>query len=170
MNCELCQAEGALTATPLPPHTDETMDLCGLCAAHLEAPAGAPQGHWRGLAEAIWSERPIVQAASYRVLNQLRDQGWPTEILEMAYLEEAVRDWAEAAVADKHRDCFGAELQNGDSVVLIQSLDVKGSTLTAKKGTVVKNIRCVPDVPEHLEGRVEGQLIVILTKYVKRQG
>ncbi|NDD35253.1 MAG: PhnA protein, partial [Flavobacteriia bacterium] len=34
----------------------------------------------------------------------------------------------------------------------------------------VKNIRCVPDVPEHLEGRVEGQLIVILTKYVKRQG
>jgi protein PhnA len=42
--------------------------------------------------------------------------------------------------------------------------------LTAKKGTVVKNIRCVPDVPEHLEGRVEGQLIVILTKYVKRQG
>lgn len=73
-------------------------------------------------------------------------------------------------VADKHRDCFGADLQNGDSVVLIQSLDVKGSTLTAKKGTVVKNIRCVPDVPEYLEGRVEGQLIVILTKYVKRQG
>jgi protein PhnA len=159
-----------MVSVHLAPNALETMDLCALCAGHLEDPKGAPQGHWRALAESIWSERNIVQAASYRILSQLRDQGWPAEILEMAYLEESVKDWAEAAVSDKHRDCFGAELQNGDSVVLIQSLDVKGSTLTAKKGTVVKNIRCVPDVPEHLEGRVEGQLIVILTKYVKRQG
>ena len=92
MNCELCQAEGPLIATPLSPKVDEIMNLCVLCAGHLEAPAGASLGHWRGLAEAIWSERPIVKAASYRVLNQLRDEGWPTEILEMAYLEESVKD------------------------------------------------------------------------------
>jgi protein PhnA len=36
-------------------------------------------------------------------------------------------------------------------------------------GTVVKNIRLVEDNTEQIEGRIEGQLIVILTKYVRRQ-
>ena len=58
---------------------------------------------------------------------------------------------------------------SGDSVVLIKSLDVKGSTLTAKLGTVVKNIRIVEDNTEQIEGKVEGQQIVILTKYVRKQ-
>jgi protein PhnA len=46
---------------------------------------------------------------------------------------------------------------------------VKGSSLTAKRGTAVRNISLVPDNPEHIEGRVEGQQIVILTKFVKKQ-
>lgn len=50
---------------------------------------------------------------------------------------------------------------SGDSVVLIKSLDVKGSTLNAKFGTVVRNIR--------LAENNSGQLIVILTKFVRRQ-
>jgi protein PhnA len=33
----------------------------------------------------------------------------------------------------------------------------------------VRNISLVPDNPEHIEGRVEGQQIVILTKFVKKQ-
>ena len=70
---------------------------------------------------------------------------------------------------DLHKDSNGHVLQNGDSVVLIKSLDVKGSTLTAKLGTVVKNIRIVEDNTEQIEGKVEGQQIVILTKYVRKQ-
>lgn len=50
----------------------------------MEDPKTAPQGHWRALGESIWSERSIVQAASYRILNQIRSEGWPSEILEMA--------------------------------------------------------------------------------------
>jgi protein PhnA len=36
-------------------------------------------------------------------------------------------------------------------------------------GTVVKNIRLVEDNTEQIEGRIEGQVIVILTKYVRKQ-
>jgi protein PhnA len=68
-----------------------------------------------------------------------------------------------------HRDSNGHQLRNGDNVVLIKSLDVKGSTINAKMGTVVRNIRLVPDNVEQVEGRIEGQLIVILTKYLRKQ-
>jgi protein PhnA len=37
-------------------------------------------------------------------------------------------------------------------------------------GTVVKNIRLVEDNTEQIEGKIEGQTIVILTKYVRKQG
>jgi protein PhnA len=48
-------------------------------------------------------------------------------------------------------------------------LDVKGSTLNAKVGTVIKSIRLVKDNTEQIEGRIEGQMIVVLTKYLRRQ-
>jgi protein PhnA len=56
------------------------------------------------------------------------------------------------------------------TVVLTKTLNVKGSTLNAKMGTVVKNIRLAPNDTGQIEGRVEGQLIVILTQYVRKQG
>ena len=58
----------------------------------------------------------------------------------------------------------------GDNVVLTKSLDVKGSTVNAKVGTVVRNIRLVSGNTEQIEGRIEGQQIVILTKYLRKQG
>ncbi|HLT53484.1 MAG TPA: alkylphosphonate utilization protein, partial [Flavobacteriaceae bacterium] len=70
--------------------------------------------------------------------------------------------------APKHKDSNGNVLENGDSVVLVKDLDVKGSSLTAKRGTVVRNIRLDPDNVEYIEGKVDGQQIVILTKYVKK--
>jgi protein PhnA len=36
--------------------------------------------------------------------------------------------------------------------------------------TVVKNIRLVEGNTEQIEGKIEGQSIVILTKYVRKQG
>jgi protein PhnA len=39
--------------------------------------------------------------------------------------------------------------------------------LNAKVGTIVKNIRLVPENTEQIEGKIEGQVIVILTKYVR---
>ncbi len=45
---------------------------------------------------------------------------------------------------------------------------VKGANFTAKRGTVVRGISLVADNQEHIEGRVNGQQIVILTKFVKK--
>jgi protein PhnA len=54
------------------------------------------------------------------------------------------------------------------SKLISKTLDVKGSTISAKLGTVVKNIRLVHDNIEQIEGKVEGQTIVILTKYLRK--
>lgn len=66
------------------------------------------------------------------------------------------------------RDCNGALLNTGDTITLIKSIDVKGSQINAKIGTVVKNIRIVADNTEQIEGKIEGQQIVILTKFVRK--
>ena len=68
-----------------------------------------------------------------------------------------------------HRDSNGVPLAQGDTVVLIKDLLVKGANFTAKRGTAVRGISLVLDNPAHIEGRVEGQRIVILTEFVKKR-
>jgi hypothetical protein len=48
-------------------------------------------------------------------------------------------------------------------VVLIKDLKVKGSSIVAKQGTAVRNIRLDHDNAEFIEGKVDGQTIVIIT-------
>ena len=67
-----------------------------------------------------------------------------------------------------HRDVNGVILQAGDSVVLIKDLKVKGSSMVAKQGTAVRNIRLDHENAEYIEGKVDGQQIVIITQYVKK--
>ena len=93
----------------------------------------------------------------------------------MLYLDDASLAWAKAtgdAANDedtvKHVDSNGAVLEAGDTVTLLKDLDVKGANFTAKRGTAVRGISLVADNPEHIEGRVEGQRIVILTRFVKK--
>ncbi|MGV8964484.1 MAG: alkylphosphonate utilization protein, partial [Candidatus Saccharimonadaceae bacterium] len=65
-------------------------------------------------------------------------------------------------------DCNGTLLIAGDSISLIKDLDVKGSSLNAKMGTAVRNIRLDPNNSEFIEGKIDGQSIVILTKFVRK--
>ena len=85
-------------------------------------------------------------------------------------LEESVLNWALAAFAKKevHVDSNSEELVSGDTVVLTQVLNVKGANFMAPKGTVVRKIRLVPDNIEQIEGKINEQTIVILTKYVRK--
>ena len=89
-------------------------------------------------------------------------------------MEEDTLVWAKSGYQDlatvvKHRDSNGTILESGDDVVLIKDLDVKGGgNFTAKRGTAVRRISLVHDNPEHIEGKVEGVHIVILTKFVKK--
>ena len=93
----------------------------------------------------------------------------------MLYLDEGTQAWAEATGEGKsdedtvkHVDSNGAVLEAGDTVTLIKDLNVKGANFTAKRGTVVRGISLVADNSEHIEGRVSGRQIVILTKFVKK--
>jgi protein PhnA len=69
---------------------------------------------------------------------------------------------------DEVKDSNGAVLQDGDSVQLIKDLDVKGSSVTLKRGTIIKSIRLTGN-DEEIEGKsnkVKG--LVLKTKFVKK--
>jgi protein PhnA len=53
------------------------------------------------------------------------------------------------------RDCNGNVLVDGDTVVVIKDLKVKGSSIPLKQGTVIRQIRLVEDDPDHIEGHAE---------------
>ncbi len=123
----------------------------------------------------MWSEHQAVKVVTWRMLNRLKKEGWPQDLLNMMYLEDEVLEFAKATdegedESDKimHRDVNGVVLEAGDSVVLIKDLKVKGSSIVAKQGTAVRNIRLDQDNTEYIEGKVDGQQIVIITKYVKK--
>ncbi len=179
--CELCQAETALKTYEVAPddnsNEENTILICDKCRAQIDKKEELDNKHWAGLTTTMWSEIPAVQVVTWRMLNRLRSESWAMESLDMMYMDDDRLAWAKAtgdhendSTVDLHKDCNGAVLQTGDTVVLTKSLDVKGSTLNAKMGTVVKNIRIVEDNTEQIEGKIEGQTIVILTKYVRKQG
>jgi protein PhnA len=180
-NCELCNAEQPLKMYEVAPQTgsaaDSTIMICGKCRAQIEKKEELDPAHWRVLTTSMWSEVPGVLVASWRMLQRLRGESWAADALDMLYLDDDMLAWAKAsgdhesdAAVELHKDANGAVLHAGDTVVLTKSLDVKGSTLNAKMGTVVKNIRLVEGNTEQIEGKIEGQVIVILTKYVRKQG
>jgi protein PhnA len=178
--CELCQSEENLSLYELPyaPHHDEDgcMMICKKCQDEIDRKEKLDSGRWAFLKDSMWSELVAVQVVSWRMLNRLREESWAVSSLDMMYLDDERLAWAKAtgdhessADVDLHMDCNGAQLKDGDNVVLIKSLDVKGSTLNAKLGTVVRNIKTVKDNTDQIEGKIEGQTIVILTKYVRKQ-
>lgn len=171
-DCELCNNETATVAYAVSPrnHDDiaNEVALCPTCLAALEATDASL--HWQCLAGSIWNSEPSVQALSYRILSRYKEEQWAGEILDSVVPDDAVINWALSAfeVAAVHKDSNGNELANGDTVVLTQVLNVKGANFMAPKGTIVRKIRLVPDNAEQIEGKVNEQTIVILTKYVRK--
>ena len=111
----------------------------------------------------------------WRILNGIEGESWPADLLDMMYLDDETLKWAQATdtgLADddinKHIDSNGNLLSTGDTIILIKDLNVKGTSFVAKRGTAVRGISVVADNPEHIEGRVNGTRIVILTKFTKK--
>jgi protein PhnA len=180
-NCELCQSEADLRMYEVIPQAqyDEynTVLVCDKCEAQILKKEELDTTRWGNLTTTMWSEVPGIQVLTWRMLNRLRNESWAAESLDMMFMDDNRLEWAKAtgdhendSAVDLHKDCNGTVLHTGDTIVLTKSLDVKGTTLNAKMGTVVKNIRLVPDNTEQIEGKIEGQTIVILTKYVRKQG
>lgn len=67
------------------------------------------------------------------------------------------------------RDSNGVLLENGDTVVIVKDLKVKGSSVVLKQGTVVKNIHLTDD-EELIECRVEGMKgLMLRTEFLKKK-
>jgi len=177
-SCELCGSKNNLNSYVVPPvdiaSAENHIFICETCFEQLENPEKVDPNHWRCLNDSMWSPVSAVKVVAWRMLNQLKGEGWPADLLDMMYMEEEELAWAKEEFGNNdvegivHKDSNGATLVAGDTVTLIKDLDVKGSSITAKRGTAVRNIRLDPDNAEYIEGKVDGQQIVILTKFTKK--
>lgn len=175
--CELCGSNKDLLPYTVPPKTENSPEnsllLCQTCLGQITGSASMDPNHWRCLNASMWSEFPPVQVMSWRLLNQLRSEGWSQDLLDQMYLDEEVKAWATALEVEKEnqgpltKDSNGTILNDGDSVTLIKDLDVKGANFTAKRGTLVKNISLTSN-PEHIEGKINGTQIVLVAKFLKK--
>ncbi|MDF0716903.1 PhnA domain-containing protein [Muricauda sp. 334s03] len=177
--CELSGVADDLVIYEVPPVSTGGLDgsilISTTCKNQIENPETTDANHWRCLNDSMWSEHDAVKVVVWRMLNRLKSEGWPQDLLDMMYLEDETLAWAKATGEDGeegekivHRDVNGNILENGDSVVLIKDLKVKGSSMVAKQGTAVRRISLDHDNAEYIEGKVDGQQIVIITKYVKK--
>lgn len=177
--CELCGSTDDLDVFTVPDSAESTADthlfICATCRTQIENPDAVDPNHWRCLNDSMWSQVPAVQVVAYRMLYRLKGEGWPQDLLDMMYMEEETKTWAKAGITQEpkanaliHRDSNGVILEAGDSVVLIKDLKVKGSSMVAKQGTAVRRISLDHENEKYIEGKVDGQQIVLITDYVKK--
>jgi protein PhnA len=91
--------------------------------------------------------------------------------------DEASGEWIPAAEAARRaalaarievRDSAGNLLADGDSVVTIKDLKVKGAGQTLRRGTVIKSIRLTGD-PQEIDCRYEGiKGLVLRAEFVRK--
>ena len=176
--CELCSSEENLVVFEVPNSPTDVSEtaifICETCKEQIENPEKVEPNHWRCLNDSMWSTVPAVQVVAWRMLNRLKAEGWPQDLLDMMYLDEETATWAKAGLEESrataiiHRDSNGVILETGDSVVLIKDLKVKGSSMVAKQGTAVRRISLDHENEKYIEGKVDGQQIVLITDFVKK--
>lgn len=174
--CELSGVTDNLCVMEITP-SDGTAEQCVLISetlrSQIENPETLDANQFRCLNDSMWSPVGAVQVLSYRLLHQLKNEGWPIELLEMMYLDDELKAWAEAGLHNEEddreptKDSNGTQLHEGDDVTLIKDLDVKGANFTAKRGTMVKNIHLTEN-PLHIEGKVNGTQIVLVAAFLKK--
>lgn len=83
-------------------------------------------------------------------------------------------EWPQAAVAATDddarvvRDANGSVLQDGDAVVLIKDLKVKGSSTVLKQGTKVKSIRLVGDGDHEVDCKMDAGNFMLKACFLKK--
>ncbi|MDG1729506.1 MAG: PhnA domain-containing protein [Algibacter sp.] len=177
--CELCSSAKDLEQYTIPPSLNENVAndvlVCKTCLDQINGDEDMNPNHWRCLNDSMWSEHAAVQIMAWRMLQRLRNEGWSKDLLDMMYLDDDAMALAKETGEHKdesekiiHRDINGVILENGDNVVLVKDLKVKGSSMVAKQGTAVRNIRVDYENDKYIEGKVGAQQIVIITEYVKK--
>ena len=155
MKCDLCGSDNNVEAFRVEPK-DEYVNLCEVCKSQIES-GTLDEKHFQCLNDSMWSEKSAVKVLTYRLLKKL-GRG---DLIDMMYLEPEELSWAEDEAEEKF-DSVGNKLQNGDNVMVIKDLNVKGGN-TIKRGEVFKNIR-LGDTPGH----ILCKNIYIKTEFVKK--
>ncbi len=167
--CELCGAVDGLSNYSLDgnENIDKNVHICSTCLDGISN--NNFDDHFRCLSGSMWSEHLPVQILSYRILSLMKDSSWASDLLSQMYLDDEALEIAQIGQGSqvKTLDFNKAKLKEGDDVTLIKDLVVKGANFTAKRGTMVKGIR-LSDNPLHIEGRVNGTKIVIISDFVKK--
>lgn len=65
------------------------------------------------------------------------------------------------------KDAHGQVLADGDTVVLIKDLKLRGSSEVLKQGTKVKGIRIV-DGDHEIDCRIDGSAMALKAEFVKK--
>ncbi len=173
--CELCKSTEGLVIFEVEGGPDSGADasvhLCNSCFEQIEGTQDKDVHHFMCLNDSMWTPTPAVQVLSWRILNELSAESWAQNALDMLYLDDDLMAWAKAGLPDESieptLDSNGAVLSAGDTVTLIKDLDVKGAGFTAKRGTVVRGIS-LTDNPKHIEGKVNGTRIVLVSAFLKK--
>lgn len=64
-------------------------------------------------------------------------------------------------------DSNGKELKDGNDVIITQDLDIKGTSITLKRGDVIKKIKLLENDPANIECKIGKATMVIKTMYLK---
>jgi len=104
-HCELCGKNGVKLevheVTPLEeePSVDACVFICEGCHRQVDDPKKIMPTHWRCLNNSLYSEVPAVQVIAFRLLRHIAGKGehWAEELMEHAYLESEIEDWANEA-------------------------------------------------------------------------
>ncbi len=122
-------------------------------------------------------EKALAQARQLRDLAEL-----PLEAVGIAANrwfadEQEARAWLDRIIAVLEsgasggqvvvKDSNGAPLSEGDSVLVIKDLKVKGGSSDLKRGTLIKKIHLIDD-PDMIECRVDGSTLVLKTCFLKK--
>ena len=85
--------------------------------------------------------------------------------------EAGAEDVQSAGNDDACRDANGQLLTDGDSVVLIKDLKIKGASGTLKSGTKIKSIRIIDPIDNHnISCRVDGfGSLNLKSEFVRKQ-
>jgi len=104
--CELSGETENLTVHEVGPNFDGATEKMILVVQklkdQLDGTIEPEPNDWRCLNDSMWSEVEAVKVVAYRMLYQLRSEGWPQDLLDMMYLEDETLKWAKAGLPDEN--------------------------------------------------------------------
>ena len=143
---------------------DDLAAAQAFCASAGDAARVRVETHLRALL--------ALEALPLDALGAEANRWFESEVEARAWLTGLSAAFGEASAAAGGRevvvkDSLGAVLAEGDSVLVIKDLDVKGAARDLKRGTLVRKIHLVDD-PDVIEARVDGSVLVLKTCFLKK--